>query len=294
MTSDHRRNWIHFAFSAASMLLLAVFTVWRASVTAWRPNPDRFYFFPNSTWIGSIDHEWLSDFLRRVDHGWFNDFLLGPGTVACFFVVFTTLYAAGGLFREDSGYIFRSTSVARSDSSWADHKRLMRIILYGLLVRALIEGWGEEVGIFASPFIFDPWDLTVELGGIVFGSWLVHTLSYPLFSRVPHFAPEGPPDIPSFSDLRSKLGIDAMSVIATGLYIFIVDPFELRPLTLVERQTLCVEVAIVFIAFRAALNRGMNPSSDSIPCTVGAVYHPPEIDHQPRLRASHRLRGAIF
>jgi hypothetical protein len=67
--------------------------------------------------------------------------------------------------------------------------------------------------------------------------------------------------------LWPKLGIDAVSIIATGFYIFIVDPFELRPLTLVERQMLSVEVAIVFITFRtfrAGLRRGMGPSSDSM------------------------------
>jgi hypothetical protein len=205
-----------------------------------------------------IDHRWLGDWLSRIDHSWFNDFLLGPGTVACFFVVFTTLYAAGGLFQEHSDGIFNTNRTSGSESSWADHKRLMRIILDGLLVRALIEGWGEEVGIFDSPFIFDPWDLSVELGGIVLGAWLVHFLSYPLFSRVPPFPP-GEPDIPSLIHLRAKFGIDVMSVLMTGFYIFMVNPFELRPLTLFERQTLSVEVAIVFVAFRAGLTRGMNP-----------------------------------
>jgi hypothetical protein len=66
------------------------------------------------------------------------------------------------------------------------------------------------------------------------------------------------------NDLRAKFGIDALSVTATGFYIFLTDPFELRPLTLVERQTLSFELALVFIAFRAGLKRGMNPSSDSI------------------------------
>jgi hypothetical protein len=168
--------------------------------------------------------------------------------VACFFVVFTALYAADGLFHQES---------AGSDSAWTDHKRLMKIILWGLLVRALIEAWGEEVGIFASPFIFDPWDLVVELGGIVIGAWLVHLLSYPLFSKVPHFPP-GESGMPGLNQLRAKFGTDVLSVIMCGFYIAIVDPFELRPLTLVERQMLCLEVAIVFIASRAALTRGMN------------------------------------
>jgi hypothetical protein len=58
------------------------------------------------------------------------------------------------------------------------------------------------------------------------------------------------------------MGIDFLSVLATGFYIFLVDPFELRPLTLVERQILCLEVAVVFVAFRAGLKRGMNPPSN--------------------------------
>ena len=218
------------------MLTLSVFTVWRAAVTAWRPVPDRLYFFSSGGWLG------------RIDHSWFNDFLLGPGTVACFFAAFTALYAAHGLLGGDS-------SVA--DSAWADHKRLMKIILYGLLVRALIGGWGEEVGIFPSNFVFDPWDLTAELGGVVLGAWMVHTLSYPLFSKPPHFPPE--PDIPSVSGLHPKIGIDMLAVIATGVYIFIVDPFELRPLTMVERQVLALELALVFVGFRAFMRRGMNP-----------------------------------
>jgi hypothetical protein len=224
------------------MLVLGSFTVWRAAVTAWRPHEERLYFFPKDTWLG------------RVDRSWLNDFLLGPGTVACFFVAFTALYAADGLLH--------SNRTEDSSSSWSDHKRLMRIILYGLLVRALIGGWGEEVGIFASSFIFDPWDLTVELGGIVLGAWLVHTLSYPLFSSVAHFPPK--PDLPNLTDLRARFGTDVLSVLATGFYIFIVDPFELQPLTLVERQILALELAVVFIAFRVGMTRGMNPSSDSI------------------------------
>ena len=244
------------------MVLLAGFTVWRAAVTAWRPLPDRFYFFPNDSWVGSIDRRWLNDWLSRVDHSWLNDFLLGPGTVACFFVAFTALYAVDGLFHEEPASIFNSNRPVSSYSSWADHKRLMKIILYGLLVRALVGGWGEEVGIFASQFIFDPWDLTVELGGVVLGAWLVYTLSYPLFSKVPHFPPER--DVPRLGELRAKFGIDVLSVTATGFYIFLTDPFELRPLTLVERQTLSFELALVFIAFRAGLKRGMNPPSDSI------------------------------
>jgi len=244
------------------MFLLAGFTVWRAAVTAWRPIPDRFYFFPNRNWLGSIDHRWLGDWLGRIDHSWFNDFLLGPGTVACFFIAFTALYAADGVFHGESISILDSNRVAESCSSWADHKRLMRIILYGLLVRALLEGWGEQVGIIASRFIFDPWDLTVELGGVVLGAWLVNTLSYPLFSKVPHFPPRA--DIPCLKDLRAKFGIDIASVIATGLYIIITDPFELRPLTLVERQILSLELALVFIVSRAGMKRGMNPQSDTI------------------------------
>jgi hypothetical protein len=145
------------------MLALARFTVWRAAVTAWRPLENRDYFFPNDNWLGWIDHRWLGDSLSRIDHSWFNDFLLGPGTVACFFVAFTALYAANGLFQTNSVSIFDSNRSLGS-TSWAEHKRLMKIILYGLLVRALLEGWGEEVGIFASQLVFDPWDLTVELG----------------------------------------------------------------------------------------------------------------------------------
>jgi hypothetical protein len=102
----------------------------------------------------------------------------------------------------------------------------------------------------------------VELGGVVLGAWLVHTLSYPLFSAVPPFPPK--PDIPRLNDLAGKFGIDVAAVVATGFYILLVDPFELRPLTLVERQLLCLEVALVFIGFRAGLKRGMTPSSDFI------------------------------
>jgi hypothetical protein len=260
------------------MVMLGSFTIWRAAVTAWRPIADRFYLFPNHSWIGWIDHEWLGDWLKQIDHCWVNDFLLGPGTVACFFVAFTSLYAAGGLLSEDSQSIFDSKRDQGSDSSWADHQRLMKIILYALLVRALIEGWAEEVGVFASPFTFDPWDLSVELGGIVIGAWLVHTLSYPLFSKAPHFSP-GESSIPSWNHLRRKCGVDIGSVVATGFYIFIVNPFELHPLTLIERQTLCLEVAIVFIAFRAALWRGLNLSffseipqriASRVPCVTGA------------------------
>lgn len=231
------------------MLGLAGFTLWRAGVTAWRPLADRLYLFSNETWMGVVDRSWL------------NDFLLGPGTVACSFIAFTTLYAAGGVFGEDA-------TSSSSSSIWADHKRLMKIILYGLLVRALIGGWGEEVGIFASDLVFDPWDLTVELGGIVLGAWLVHTLSYPLFSRVPHFPPE--PDIPALCNLCPRIGIDMLSVVATGFYIVLVDPFELRPLTIVERQVLSLEVAAVFVVFRTGLKRGMNLSAQSVPIVTDA------------------------
>lgn len=268
--TEHRRQWIHFVISAATMLPLAGFTVWRAAVTAWRPTTDQFYFFPNDTWLGSIDHYWLGGWLNRIDRGWFNDFLLGPGTVACFFVAFTSLYATGGLIRDGTGSILNPNQRTGCDSSCADHQRLMKIILYGLLVRALIEGWAEEVGILGSPLVFDPWDLTVELGGVVLGAWLVHTLSYPLFSKVPHFAFREP-DAPGVSALGAKFGIDALSVIATGFYIFLTDPFELRALTLLERQTLSLEIAIVFITFRAGLKRGMNPSQVTDPLCVASL-----------------------
>jgi hypothetical protein len=105
------------------------------------------------------------------------------------------------------------------------------------------------------------------------GAWLVHTLPYPLFSKVPHFLPE--PDLPSLTALRAKFGIDILSVIGTGVYIFLVDPFELRPLSLLERQTLSLEIALVFIAFRAGLTRGMNPSSDFI--HIGPLVGTPAI-----------------
>jgi len=259
--AEYRAQWIHFAFSVVTMVVLAGFTLWRAAVTAWRPLSDRSYFFPNDSWLGYVDHRWLGNWLSRADRSWLNDFLLGPGTVACFFVAFTALYAADALFHQPSGSLFCSTRPVRDDSSWADHKRLMKIILYGLLVRALIGGWGEEVGIFASSLIFDPFDLTVELGGIVLGAWLVHSLSYPLFSRVPHFSSESEPGL---RGLRAQFGIDTLSVIVTGFYIIIVDPFELQPLTLVERQILALEIALVFLTFRFGLKRGMNPSCDSI------------------------------
>ena len=235
-----------------TMLVLAGFTVWRAAVTAWRPTPNRYYFFPNDTALGLIDRSWL------------NDFLLGPGTVACFFVAFTLLYAAGGLLHQESAGLFISNRSDGNDSSWSDHRRLIKIILWGLLARALIEAWCEEVGVFASRSVFDPWDLTIELGGIIFGAWLVQVLSYPLFSKAPHFTP-GEPAIPGLNRLPIKFSIDGVSAIVTGIYIFIVDPFELRPLTLFERQTLAVEIAIMFITFRAGLTRGMNLSSDSVP-----------------------------
>jgi hypothetical protein len=245
VTRQHRLRWIHFAISATTMLTLGGCTVWRAAVTAWRPIPDRLYFFPNDNWLGRIDHSWL------------NDFLLGLGTIACFFVVFTALYAADGLLHGDSPSILDSNRTASNPSACSDHKRLMKIILYGLLVRALIEGWGEEVGLFGSPLIFDPWDLTVELAGVILGAWLVHTLSYPLFSTAPHFAPD--PDFPGLQDLIARFGVDILSVMATGFYIGLVDPFELSPLTLSERQILSLEVALVFVTFRAGLKRGMNP-----------------------------------
>jgi hypothetical protein len=216
------------------MLILSALTVWRASVTAWRPTANRLYLFSNHTWLGSIDRSWL------------NDFLLGPGNVACFFIAFTFLYALSGLLRHPT------------NRSWADHKRLMKIILYGLLVRALIEAWAEEVGVFASRLVFDPWDLTVELGGIVLGAWIVQMLSYPLFSRLPHFGPEE--TLPKLHAMRAAISIDAASVVATGFYIFLTDPFELQPLTLLERQILALEIGIVFVGFRACLKRGMGPS----------------------------------
>ena len=209
------------------MLVLAGFTVWRAAVTAWRPTPNRYYFFPNNTSFGLIDRQWLGNWLSRIDHSWLNDFLLGPGTVACFFVAFTLLYAAGGSLHQESAGIFNSNRSDSRDSSWSDHRRLIKIILWGLLARALIEAWGEEVGIFSSRFVFDPWDLTIELGGVIFGAWLAQVLSYPLFSKVPHFTP-GEPVIPGLNRLPIKFSIDAVSVIVTGAYIFIVDPFELR------------------------------------------------------------------
>jgi hypothetical protein len=127
-------------------------------------------FFPNDTALGLIDRSWL------------NDFLLGPGTVACFFVAFTLLYAAGGLLHQESADLFISNRSYGNDSSWSDHRRLIKIILWGLLARALIEAWCEEVGVFASRSVFDPWDLTIELGGIIFGAWLVRsflTRSFP-------------------------------------------------------------------------------------------------------------------
>lgn len=102
----------------------------------------------------------------------------------------------------------------------------------------------------------------MELAGIVLGAWLVHTLSYPLFSKAPHFSSREF-FVPSLNDLRAKFSIDVVAVVVTGFYIFIVDPFELRPLTLAERQVLSLEVAIVFLTFRAGLKRGMNPSLDS-------------------------------
>ena len=235
VSREQRRQWIHFLVSIATMLLLSLFTVWRAAVTAWRPAADRLYFFPDNGWLGRIDRSWL------------NDFLLGPGTVACFFVAFTFLYALHGLLGHRA-----------NNRSWADHKRLMKIILYGLLVRALLEAWAEEVEIFPSRLVFDPWDLTVELGGIVLGAWIVQTLSYPLFSRLSHFAPEE--TLPQRSAMRAAFSIDAASVVATGFYIFLTDPFELQPLTLLERQILALEIGIVFVTFRACLKRGIGPS----------------------------------
>lgn len=245
-----------------TMLVLGGFTIWRAAVTAWRPVPDRFYFFPNDSWLGSVDRDWLGGWLRIIDRSWLNDFLLGPGTVACFFVAFTALYATDALFHQDPGSIFQPLRTVGSSCLSADHKRLMKIILYGLLIRALIAGWGEEVGIFASSLIFDPWDLTAELGGVVWGAWLVHSLSYPLFSKSPSFPPD--PETTQHGNLRSRFGIDTLSVIVTGFYIVIVDPFELRPLTLTERQILALELAVVFVGFRAGMKHGLNPPSDSV------------------------------
>jgi len=56
--------------------------------------------------------------------------------------LFTAVYPTGGLFREESLSIFRWNRSTGS-ASWADHKKVMQIILYALLVRAI-----------------DPWDLS--------------------------------------------------------------------------------------------------------------------------------------
>jgi hypothetical protein len=165
-----------------------------------------------------IDHRWLGDWLSRIERSWLNDFLWGPGTVACFFGVFTALYATDALFHGETRSIFTPKRSIDDDCSWSDHKRLMKVILYGLLVRALAEGWGEEVGMLASTFVFDPWDLSVELAGVVVGAWLVHTLSYPLFSKAPYFGLNS--TVPDFNALPSKFGVDVLSVLGTGFYIF--------------------------------------------------------------------------
>jgi hypothetical protein len=49
------------------------------------------------------------------------------------------------------------------------------------------------------------------------------------------------------------------------------------PLTLFERQVLCVEVAVMFIAFRAGWKRGLNPSLDSILVPVRLTELPPRL-----------------
>src|SRR5215510_3283060 len=96
--STSSREWNHFVVSLLTIFPLAVTTVWRSFMTT-GPIKDRRYFFPNNIWIGWIDHHWLRDSLNRIDHNWFNDFILGPGTVACFYLAFSGLYAIGGLAR---------------------------------------------------------------------------------------------------------------------------------------------------------------------------------------------------
>jgi hypothetical protein len=71
------------------------------------------------------------------------------------------LNAKHALFHEQTQDICTPKRRMDNDCSWSDHKRLMKLILYGLLVGALAEGWGEEVGMLASTFVFDPWDLSV-------------------------------------------------------------------------------------------------------------------------------------
>src|SRR5262245_4584248 len=157
--SKSSREWNHFVVSLLTIGPLAVTTVWRSFMTT-GPIKDRRYFFPNTTWIGWIDHHWLRDSLNRIDHNWFNDFILGPGTVSCFYLAFTGLYAIAGL-----------ASSHESATHASNHKRRLKIILYVILGRALFSGWAEEVQLVPSPFIFDVKDVVIEGAGVVLAYW---------------------------------------------------------------------------------------------------------------------------
>jgi hypothetical protein len=218
---------------------LAVTTVWRSFMTT-GPIKDRRYFFPNNTWVGWIDHHWLRDSLNRIDHNWFNDFILGPGTVACFYLAFTGLYALAGL-------VGRLGSARHA----SNHKRRMKIILYVILGRALLSGWAEEVQLIPSPFIFDVKDVVIEGAGVVLAYWMIQVLSYPRFSRVAPFI-----CVESKSAQKKqgpKFVVDIAAILTGGAYTWIVDPFGVNPLTRTQLWMLPLELSVVFLAVRWAL-----------------------------------------
>src|SRR5262245_59360456 len=177
------------------------------------PIKDRRYFFPNTTSIGWIDHHWLRDSLNRIDHNWFNDFILGPGTVACFYLAFTGLYAIAGL-----------ASSHESATHASNHKRRLKIILYVILGRALFSGWAEEVQLVPSPFIFDVKDVVIEGAGVVLAYWMIQVLSYPRFSR---FAPFmwAESESPAEKKQGPRFVVDVAAILTGDAYTWIVDPF---------------------------------------------------------------------
>jgi hypothetical protein len=236
----------HFAVSVLAMGSLSMITVWRNIMTT-GPTKDRYYFFPNDTWIGRIDRDWLGDLLNTVDHSWLNDFLLGPGTVSCFYLAFTVLYAFAGLFSSPT------------PPRIAGHQRRMQIILYVILGGMLYSAWTEEVQLVPSPFIFDVKDVVIEGAGALLGFWMIRLLSYPNLSGRPQFA-----DMIRTTNLAPKFLVDVAAVFAGAAYTWIVDPFGLAPSTVYPLWTLPLEFSLVFLVVRRALVRGLEPRSERL------------------------------
>ncbi len=238
----HRTEWKQLAFSLLTTIPLAIATVWRSFMTT-GPIKNRHYLFPNNTWIGWIDRHLLASWLNKIDHNWLNDFLLGPGTVACFYLAFTSLYAIAGVLRK------------RVPPS--NHKRRMKIILYVILGRALYSGWSEEVQLVPSPFVFDVTDVVVEGAGVVLGYWMIQILSYPLFSRSDPFVFG---EIEATNDKKQvpKFVIDMAAVLTGFAYTWIVDPFGLTPSPRTQLWTLPLELSVIFIAIRWALQDALS------------------------------------